>query len=98
MSHITQYLFLFIFLSHLLSRACEQGDSDMVRVLLDWNNDDTGVHMVTGQSPLYAACSQGHIECVQIILAVGILCTVDSAYIQPLLTSWLRVWLTEQAA
>ena len=48
----------------------------MTRLLLDSNNDDTGVHMVTGQSPLYAACRHGNIECAYLILEVRMVFSV----------------------
>ena len=54
-----------------LDRACESGDAPLTALILENNNDDTGVHSVTGQSPLHAACSQGHVECVTLILKVS---------------------------
>ena len=55
-----------------LDRACESGDAPLTALILENNNDDTGVHSVTGQSPLHAACSQGYVESVTLILKVSV--------------------------
>lgn len=53
-----------------IHRACEEGDVDIVDLLLD-NGCDIGVHPVTGQSPLHAACAGGQIECAKLVLQVS---------------------------
>ena len=58
-------MFFFIF------RASERGDKDLVRLVLAHNHDDTGVHEVTGVSPLHAACRHGHADVVELLLLVS---------------------------
>ncbi|XP_076250430.1 leucine-rich repeat kinase isoform X2 [Rhynchophorus ferrugineus] len=51
----------------LLFSACEAGNREIVKVLLDFGADGR-CHSVTKYSPLYIACYQGHKEIVEMLL------------------------------
>ncbi|XP_067128785.1 leucine-rich repeat serine/threonine-protein kinase 1 [Centruroides vittatus] len=53
--------------STLLFKACEEGQKDMVKFLLD-KGADGRIHPVTKYSPLYIACYYGRKDIVEIIL------------------------------
>ena len=60
----TSMIYLFIF------RACEEGQREIVRLLLE-NGADGRIHPVTKYSPLYIACYYGRKDIVEILLRVS---------------------------
>ena len=56
--------------SSLCFRACEEGNLELAEFLLD-NDCDIGIHPVSGQSPLHAACAGGKLACAQMVLEVS---------------------------
>lgn len=48
-------------------RACQIGNKDIVKVLLEYGADGR-YHSVTKYSPLYIACYHGYVNIVELIL------------------------------
>lgn len=55
-----------------LSRACEIGNKELVKILLDAGADGR-IHSVTKYSPLYIACYSGHKDIVTLLLKVPLI-------------------------
>ena len=51
--------------------ACEEGNADYVKLLLDIDGIDVNIIERWGRTPFFSACSNGHIDVVKLLLDFG---------------------------